>query len=71
MGLQRTPGDAMGSRKGPYIDRAPIRDNQAMHRALSDPVASHNPESQGDHGDLGAVTAADVTKSGLNEIEPA
>ena len=35
---QRARGDAIGSRMGPYINRAPIRDSRAIRRALSGPV---------------------------------
>ena len=37
-GPRRARGDAVGSRMGPYINRAPIRDSRATHRALSGPV---------------------------------
>ena len=37
-GLPRARGDAVGSRMGPYINRAPIRDSRAIRRAPSGPV---------------------------------
>ena len=37
-GPRRARGDAVGSRMGPYINCAPIRDSRAIRRALSGPI---------------------------------
>ena len=37
-GPQRARGDAGGSRMGPHINRAPMRDSRAIRRASSGPV---------------------------------
>ena len=47
-GPQRARGDAVGSRMGPYINRAPIRDSRAICRAPSGPVVP----KQGSDGNL-------------------
>ena len=38
VGARRACGDAVGSRMGPYINRASIRDSRATCRALSGPI---------------------------------
>ena len=38
MGPQRARGDAAGSRVGPYISRAPIRDSLVILRGSSGPM---------------------------------
>ena len=45
-GPRRACGDAVGSRMGPYINCAPIRDSRAIRRAPSGPVGPN----QGSHG---------------------
>ena len=38
MGLRRARKDAVACPRGPYINRAPIRDSRATRRALSGPI---------------------------------
>ena len=54
-GPRRARGDAGGSRMGPYINRASIRDSRAIRRAPSGPVVPNQ-------GSVGNQSEPDMTR---------
>ena len=55
-GLRRARGDAVACPGGPYINRAPIRDNQAICRAPTGPIVPK-------HGSDGNSSEPDMARS--------
>ena len=61
-GPRRAHGGAGGSRMGPYINRAPIRDSRAIRRPSSGPVVP----KQGSDGNLSELDMTRQAPMGPN-----